>query len=322
MQIIDLFCGIGGFRLGFEGVGANCVFSSDIDKYASETYFNNFGENPLSDIIDIKTEAIPKYDVLCAGFPCQPFSIGGHRKGFKDTRGTLFFEVERILKETKPKAFVLENVKGLVNHNQGNTLQVILNTLAVRINGKINTAKYRDTLGYHVYYKVLNSKDFGLPQNRERIFIVGFKDNVEFNFPEGTNDSRRLVEILEKDVLKNTTSDIVNTNIEKYLHQHKRKAQMENKKCLLAYEIRNSRCAFRFDGLAPTLTAKMGTGGNNVPVLVQQRRKLTTRECLRIQGFPESYKIKEDYMQSYKQIGNSVSVPVIKAIAKEIVKFI
>jgi len=318
MRIIDLFCGIGGFRLAFEDVGANCVFSSDIDKYASETYFNNFGEDPLSDITKIKIGDIPKYDVLCAGFPCQPFSIAGHRKGFNDTRGTLFFEVERILKGTRPKGFVLENVKGLVNHDKGNTLKVILDTLASRVNGVDNKTKTKNNLGYDVYYKVLNSKDFGLPQNRERIFIVGFRNQKNFKFPKAKDESLNLDDILQKGVKKNTTSTIVNANIEKHLKQHKRKNEIQNKNHLLAYEIRNSRCAFRFDNKAPTLTAKMGTGGNNVPVLVREKRKLTVRECLRIQGFPERYKIKEGKMQSYKQIGNSVPVPVVREIARMI----
>ena len=184
MKFIDLFCGIGGFRIGFESVKGECVFSSDIDKFACETYNNNFGDYPLSDITLIDEKKIPDFDILCAGFPCQPFSIGGLRKGFQDTRGTLFFDIERIVRVKKPKAFILENVKGLVNHDKGKTLKVILNKLANRINGIENLEKLDDCLNYDVHYKVINSKDFGVPQNRERIYIIGFKQNRDFKFPE------------------------------------------------------------------------------------------------------------------------------------------
>jgi DNA (cytosine-5)-methyltransferase 1 len=169
-KFIDLFSGIGGFRLAFESVGGDCVFSSDIDKWANQTYFENFEEYPCGDITKIPTSDIPSHDILCGGFPCQPFSIAGRRLGFGDTRGTLFFEIERILKEKRPRAFLLENVKGLVNHDKGNTLKIILTKLK--------------ELGYNVFYEVLNSADYGVPQNRERIYLVGFLDNVQdFNFP-------------------------------------------------------------------------------------------------------------------------------------------
>lgn len=321
MRFIDLFSGIGGFRLGFESVGGKCVFSSDIDKHACETYRLNFNDFPLSDITKIDEKEIPDFDVLCAGFPCQPFSIGGLRKGFQETRGTLFFDIERIIREKRPEAFILENVKGLVNHDKGKTLQVILNKLSKRINHKENLTKFNDCLNYDVHYKVINSKDFGVPQNRERIYIIGFDKNSNFEFPISKLE-KKLTDIIDYTVPKNTLSTILNYNIDTHLNVHKKYSEIKDLEYLLAYEVRKSRSTFRFDNLAPTLTAKMGTGGNNVPVLVNQRRKLTTEECLTIQGYPAGFKIKPNNSQSYKQIGNSVSVPVIKALAKEIKKFI
>jgi DNA (cytosine-5)-methyltransferase 1 len=321
MKFIDLFCGIGGFRIAFESVGANCVFSSDIDKYACSTYKNNFGEFPLSDITKINEKEIPNFDILCAGFPCQPFSIGGLRKGFQDTRGTLFFDIERIIREKRPRAFILENVKGLVNHDKGKTLNTIINKLADRVNGDENLNKFKDCLDYDIHYKVINSKKFGVPQNRERIYIIGFDKQTDFKFPTG-NKEKKLTEVIDYSLESNKISPILESNIETHLKNHKRYSEVKDLEYLLAYEVRKSRCTFRFDNLSPTLTAKMGTGGNNVPVLVNQKRKLSTDECLKIQGYPKNFKIKPNYSQSYKQIGNSVSVPVIKALAKEIVKFI
>ena len=321
MKFIDLFSGIGGFRIGFESVGGKCVFSSDIDKHACATYKENFNDYPLSDITKIEEKNIPDFDLLCAGFPCQPFSIGGLRKGFQDTRGTLFFDIERIIRFKKPKAFILENVKGLVNHDKGKTLDTILNKLSKNINGVENKNKHLDCLNYDVHYKVINSKEFGVPQNRERIYIVGFKQESLFKFPVG-EEKKTLLDVIDKSLPKNTLSDILNSNIDTHLKLHKKFDKIKDLDYLLAYEVRKSRSTFRFDNLSPTLTAKMGTGGNNVPVLVNLRRKLTTDECLKIQGYPISFKIKPNNSQSYKQIGNSVSVPVIKELAKEIIKFI
>jgi DNA (cytosine-5)-methyltransferase 1 len=321
MKFIDLFCGIGGFRIAFESVGGECVFSSDIDKYACETYRANFNEYPLNDITKINEKELPDFDILCAGFPCQPFSIGGLRKGFHDTRGTLFYDIERILREKKPKAFILENVKGLANHDKGKTLEVIINKLSKRVNYQQNESKSNDCLNYDVHYRVINSKQFGVPQNRERIYIIGFEKNTNFQFPK-INKEKKITDIIDSSLEKNTISEILEKNIKTHLEQHKKYSEIKDLEYLLAYEVRKSRCAFRFDNLSPTLTAKMGTGGNNVPVLINHKRKLSTNECLRIQGYPKNFKIKPNYSQSYKQIGNSVSVPVIKALAKEIVKFI
>jgi len=323
MTFIDLFAGIGGFRIAFESIGASCTFSAEIDKHAIQTYKLNFNDDSFNDVSKIDEKKISDFDILCAGFPCQPFSIAGQRKGFRDTRGTLFFDIERIIRHKKPKAFILENVKGLVSHDNGNTLKTILNTLASSINGIENNNSFDNNLDYNVYYKVLNSKDYGVPQNRERIYIIGFKDkNIKFNFPNKSTDKIDLNTILSDDISGSEISEIAKFNVRNNLKNHKKYDEIKNKELLLAYEIRKSKCTFRFDDLSPTLTAKMGTGGNNVPVLVQQMRKLTTRECLRIQGFPDSYKIEPNKAQSYKQIGNSVSVPVIKLLAKEIKRVI
>jgi DNA (cytosine-5)-methyltransferase 1 len=308
MTFIDLFSGIGGFRLAFEKVGATCLFSADIDKHACETYKLNFGDYPLRDVSKLDPKDIPGFDILCAGFPCQPFSIAGKREGFVDTRGTLFFDIERILKEKQPKAFILENVKGLVNHDGGKTLKVILDTL-------------KDRLKYNIFYDVLNSYDYGVPQNRERIYIIGFQDeNINFKFPQKIEKRQNLNAILDDELSSDNLSEIAKFNIINNLKNHKKYQDIKDKELLLAYEIRKSKCTFRYDGLAPTLTAKMGTGGNNVPVLVNKMRKLSTNECLKIQGFPENFKIAPDKAQSYKQIGNSISVPVVHLIAKEMIK--
>ncbi|HHS92242.1 MAG TPA: DNA cytosine methyltransferase [Campylobacterales bacterium] len=308
IKFIDLFAGIGGFRLAFESMGAKCVFSAEIDKHACKTYESNFHENPYCDVSTLDAKTLPGFDLLCAGFPCQPFSLAGHRKGFQDTRGTLFFDIERIIEAKQPKAFILENVKGLVNHDKGKTLQVILETLKKKLN-------------YKVFYQVLNSKDYGLPQNRERIYIIGFKDHsINFTFPLPINEKIDLSSIIDKKLENTEISELAKENILLHLRQHKKYEEIKEKKLLLAYEIRKSRCTFRFDDISPCLTAKMGTGGNNVPIFVQEMRKFTTRECLRIQGFPENFKIAPNTAQSYKQIGNSVSVPVVRLLAKEMLK--
>jgi len=310
IKFIDLFAGIGGFRIAFESVNATCVFSAEIDKHACKTYQQNFGENPFCDVSTLDATIIPDFDILCAGFPCQPFSLAGKRQGFQDTRGTLFFDIERIIEQKQPKAFILENVKGLVNHDKGKTLKVILNTLEKK-------------LKYKLFYKVLNSKDYGLPQNRERIYIIGFKNHdINFEFPPEEETKVTLSSIRETNLENSTISELARSHIATHLINHKKYHEIKNNPLLIASEIRKSRCAFRFDGLSPCLTAKMGTGGNNIPLFVNELRKFTTRECLRIQGFPESYTIEPNTSQSYKQIGNAVSVPVITLLAKIMVQHI
>ena len=195
-KFIDLFSGIGGFRLGFEKKDFQCVYSSEINEHAREMYFENFGEFPAGDVTKINEKDIPEHDVLCAGFPCQPFSIAGDKKGFEDTRGTLFFDIIRILKEKKPKAVILENVKHFKNHDKGRTLQVILNSLK--------------EIGYTTNWKVLNAKDFGIPQNRERTIIVGFLDNKKFDFNLLNQLSNNILEnILEE---SNNEFEFLNEN--------------------------------------------------------------------------------------------------------------
>jgi len=243
------------------------------------------------------------------GFPCQPFSIAGLRRGFEDSRGTLFFEVARILKDKQPKAFLLENVKGLVNHDSGNTLSVILNTL--------------NELGYVVKFDVLNALEYGIPQNRERWYCVGFREDLNIDlediFPQKRDLMFRVEDIVEKDVMGYDITSIADKNINIHLPKFLRKiGQTDN--LILANEIRPSKCSFRCNGTSPCLTAKMGTGGNNVPVIVNYKRKLTERECLALMGFPSDYKIKENNFQSYKQIGNSVIVPILTELASNIVK--
>lgn len=315
-KFIDLFSGLGGFRIALESLGGECVFSSDIDKAARETYNMNFEEYPYGDITKIDEKEIPDHDILCAGFPCQPFSIGGKRLGFEDTRGTLFFDVARILKEKKPKAFFLENVSGIMSHDKGNTIETIFSILK--------------NLDYSIEYKTINAKDVGYPQNRNRWYCVGVRNDI---VPENTD-----LEIIfpEKKDLKYTIDDLIDLNascdykitdtakknIEEHIDKFIKSDRFNKEHPIIANEIRKSRCNFRSDGISPCLTAKMGTGGNNIPVLVDKNRKLTERECLRIMGFPENYKIKMNNYQSYKQIGNSVVVPIIRDIGKELVKII
>lgn len=317
LEFIDLFAGLGGFRIAFEKSGCRCVFSSEIDKYVREVYRDNFGEYPAGDITEISTNEIPDHDILCAGFPCQPFSIAGKRKGFEDSRGTLFFDIARILKDKQPKAFLLENVRGIVSHDAGSTIKTIENIL--------------DSLGYNFRYKIMNSIDYGIPQNRERWYCVGFrkdlnikfedddkKDELVFYFPPKQSLKLNIEDFIDKDVKGYDATEKAMENIYVHLDKFIQKKGINKEKLIIANEIRPSRCHFRNDGIVPCFTAKMGTGGNNVPVIVDYSRKLTENECLRIMGFPPNYRIKPNNQQSYKQIGNSVIVTLIELFAKEI----
>lgn len=320
-KMIDLFSGIGGIRIAFEENGAKCVCSSEIDKYACKTYYENFHDMPLGDVSRIGKKDLPEYDILAGGFPCQPFSLGGLRKGFEDARGTLFFEVARLLDECKPKAFLLENVQGLVNHDKGKTLQTI--------------EKILSNLDYHFMWKVMNAKDYGIPQNRSRWYCVGFRNDLDIEFRDCKKPSKNVDNntfyFPQKVELKNTLMDIIEDKTDEcYKVSEIAKKNIKNFQSeylethvsdfpLIAYEVRASRCSFRNDGISPCLTAKMGTGGNNVPIVVSQGRKLTEQECLRIMGFPEWFKIAKNNSHSYKQIGNSVVVPIVSKLAKEII---
>lgn len=298
LKLIDLFAGIGGIRLGFEQAFDNiqCVFTSEIDKYAIQTYQANFGNEPIhGDITQIDENDIPDHDILLGGFPCQPFSQAGLKKGFTDTRGTLFFDIERILLAKRPQAFLLENVKQLKGHDKGRTLQVILEHL--------------HNAGYKVYYDVLKARDFGAPQNRERIYLVGFLDHrIEFEFPQPTGLPTRVGDILEKSVdSKYTISDRLWAG-----HQRRKEQNKRNGKGF-GYGLFSENSEY-----TNTISARYYKDGSEI--LIEQKgknpRKLTPREASRLQGFPEDYKIPVSDAQSYKQFGNSVCVPVIRAIAE------
>ena len=301
---IDLFAGIGGIRIPFQELGGKCVFTSEWDKFAQKTYHVNFGDMPNGDITKITNEEIPDFDVLLAGFPCQPFSQAGLKKGFSDTRGTLFFEIERIIKAKRPKAFLLENVKQLRGHDKGRTLKVILEHL--------------DGLDYQVTYSVLRAADFGVPQNRERIYIVGFdrryyglNDKYKFSFPEATHQKTRLGDILEDNV------DEKYTISQKLYEGHiRRKAEHQKKGNGFGFSLFNADSEY-----TNTISARYYKDGSEI--LIDQGlgippRKLTPRECAGLQGFPDNFIIPVSDTQAYKQFGNSVAVPVIRAIAKRV----
>lgn len=297
-KFIDLFAGIGGIRLGFESVGGHCVFSSEFDEDACKTYEANFHEHPAGDITKIDAKDIPDFDILLGGFPCQAFSIIGKKEGFaNETCGTLFFEIERILKEKRPKAFLLENVKNLKSHDNGNTYKVIKSHLL--------------NLGYNVYESVLNSLDYGVPQKRERIFIAGFLNNVRFSFPQPVpiNQRKNLSDILEKNVDKKY---YVNPRI-----RESRLSRIKDKNYPKPY-ISHENMAGSVTPHPYSSCLRAGASANYI--LINDERRPTEREMLRIQGFPDSYKIVLPYGKVKKQCGNSVSVPVIAAIAREMIK--
>ena len=323
MRFIDLFCGLGGFRYALEKHGARCVLSSDNDKYVAESYYLNFKDNPLNDITKILVKDIPEFDCLTAGFPCQPFSIAGHRKGFEDVRGTLFFDIVRILNERKPEYFILENVKGLINHDKGRTFKTMLNTLASKINGVENSFVHKDCLDYNVFWSVLNASDYNVPQNRERVFIVGFRNKiVKYQFPQQERLKNKLENIIEDRPNQfKQISDLSYKYIIKYLSEHNKYNEIKNLKYLVASEIRRSRVNFRFDNISPCLTTKMGTGGNNVPYLVNHKRFFTLKECLSLQSFPKNYKLVDNYSESLKQLGNTVVIKVVEKVFSNMIRY-
>lgn len=299
-KFIDLFAGIGGIRLGFESIGGKCVFSSEFDKDACKTYEANFGEYPSGDITKIKARNIPDFDILLAGFPCQAFSIIGKKEGFaNETCGTLFFEIERILRAKRPKAFLLENVRNLVAHDNGNTFRTIKDHL--------------EALGYYVHAKVLNALDYGVPQRRERIIIVGFLKNVPFEFPEPVSEDqkKKLTDILEKNVDKKY-----------YVRDEIRKSRLSR----LKEKNRNyPKPYISHENMGGSVTphpysSALRAGASANYILINDERRPTEREMLRIQGFPDSYKIVVTYGKMKKQCGNSVAVPVIKAVACQMIK--
>jgi DNA (cytosine-5)-methyltransferase 1 len=301
---IDLFAGIGGIRLAFEKFGGNCVFTSEWDSFAQITYKANFGHEPHGDITQIDAKQIPKHDILLGGFPCQPFSNAGLKRGFEDTRGTLFFDIARIIDYRKPSMLLLENVKGFLRHDKGRTLNVVEETL--------------DELGYNVFYQVLNAKDFGVPQNRERIYIVGVNrrklGNTRFVFPKPKFSKTKVGDILEIDVdPKYTLSNKLWQGHKRRLKEHREKGNG------FGYSLFNPDSPY-----TSTISARYYKDGSEI--LIEQKgknpRKLTPREAARLQGFPEKFIIPVSDTQAYKQFGNSVAVPVVTAIAKEMVKFL
>ncbi len=300
-KFIDLFAGIGGIRIPFEEVGGECVFSSEWDKFSQQTYEANFGEIPHGDITEIDEKDIPKHDLLVGGFPCQAFSQAGLKKGFEDTRGTMFFEIQRILDHHKPKALLLENVKGLRGHDKGKTFKVIISIL--------------NELGYQTLEsKVLNAKDFGLPQNRERIFIVGYKNHVNFQFPEPPMIETKVGSILDKRVPeKYTISD-------KMWESAKRRKENYRKKGYgFGFSLFN-----RDSKYTSTISARYYKDGAEIWIDQKNKnpRKLTPNEARKLQGFPEGFIIPVSDGQAYKQFGNAVPVPVIRAIAKRMVNYL
>lgn len=324
LKSIDLFAGIGGIRLGFDQAFRDCietVFVSEWDKYAQKTYQANFKDNfeIAGDITKIDEKEIPAFDICLAGFPCQAFSLAGQRKGFEDNykglcRGTLFLDVARICEYHKPKVIFCENVKGLVIHDKGRTFTIICKTF--------------EELGYKVFHKVLNSKDFGVPQNRERIYIVAFRNDIapeQFIFPEATDDTKRIRDIIEKEAVlaKYYLSDVYVDTLRKHKARHMEKGNG------FGYEIRE------WDGIAGAIVC--GGMGRERNLLIDKRqtslaptthikgeinkegiRKMTPREWARLQGFPDAFALPLADVHLYKQLGNSVTVNVIKAIAQRI----
>ena len=335
-RFIDLFAGIGGIRLPFQQLGGECVFSSEWDKFAQRTYAANYGEVPSGDITQIVASDIPDHDILMGGFPCQSFSQAGLKKGFEDTRGTMFFEIQRILGEKRPKVFLLENVKQLRGHDKGRTLQTILNILTGESDLPLDdvpmSADAREALGkklnYWVDYKVLRAADFGIPQNRERIFIVGFDrdyfgENIDFNkifkWPEPTNQPTKVGDILESQEILDTLEDKYTISDKLWAGHLRRKAEHGIKGNGFGYSLFNRESSY-----TNTISARYYKDGSEVLIdqshLGKNPRKLTPRECARLQGFPDDFIVDAvSQGQIYKQFGNSVCVKVIQAVAKQIV---
>ncbi len=339
---IDLFAGIGGIRLSFQQLGGECVFSSEIDKFAQKTYLANFGEMPSGDITLIEAKDIPSHDILLGGFPCQAFSQAGLKKGFSDTRGTMFFEIQRILANKRPKAFLLENVKQLQGHDKGNTLKTILSILRGE-NDKFddenipmsNDARLAldQKLNYWVDYRVLRAADFGIPQNRERIFLIGFDKeqfpNVDFNeifkWPEPPRTPTRVGDILQSQAELNADfskykKDRFTISDRLWDSHNRRKEDHKNKGNGFGYSL------FNHDNThTNTISARYYKDGSEALIdqshLGKNPRFLTPRECANLQGFPKEYIVDAvSKGQMYKQFGNSVCVTVVSAIAEKLVE--
>ena len=311
-KFIDLFAGVGGFRMALQNLKGRCEFSSEWNKHAQQTYFSNYGEFPDGDITLDETKAkIPEqFDILCGGFPCQAFSIAGNQKGFQETRGTLFFDIAKIAEKHQPRVIFLENVKNLLTHDKGNTFEVIKNTLK--------------DLGYEVYYKVLNSMlHANVPQNRERIFIVAFNtqqvpNHSEFQFPEEITLTKTIHDVLEQEKVD-----------DKYYYQPEHIYYPTLAKSMTSrdtlYQWRRVYVRENKSNVCPTLTANMGAGGHNVPLIKDNYgiRKLTPKECFAFQGYPVEKMVFPEKMSNsalYMQAGNSVTMPLIQKIGEQILK--
>ena len=304
LAFCDLFCGIGGFRIATQfscrrfNMEPLCVFSCDIDPDAQRAYELNFGEKPHGDIRQVEAEQIPDHHILFAGFPCQAFSICGDRKGFDDTRGTIFFEIIRILREKRPDAFILENVKQLKGHDQGRTLRRILSALI--------------EIGYYTNYNILNALDFGLPQKRERIFIIGFQEAIHFIWPEGNLTRKTLKEILENDIPDfYYVSEKIKGN-----RMRKRLRKQEYNEPTIWHENKGGNVSVH------SFSCALRAGASYNYLLVNGERRLTEREMLRLQGFPDSYQIVGSYQSMRRLIGNSVAIPCVVAILNHILESI
>jgi len=319
-RIIDLFAGIGGIRTGFVDAGFSSVFSSEFEAYCQKVYFDNYNEMPFGDITKIDEKDIPKFEVLTGGFPCQPFSISGHQKGFDDTRGTLFFDVLRIVKYHMPEVVFLENVKHLVHHDHGNTLKVIITHL--------------EELGYKVSWKVLNAVNFGSAQNRERIIIIANKNKI-FNFDEvETTPSKRIKDILSKDedfeFLQPDEYTILDKDLWKkqksglifvgYRNKSQRVNGVRPGTLHLSRVHKQPNRIYSVLGTHPTLPSQESSGRFWILLEDGRVRKLTLKECYRLQGYSDNFKIDPNKSHAYLQVGNSVFVPMMRALAKAVNK--
>jgi len=308
MTFIDLFAGLGGFRIALESLGANCVYSNEWDEPVQKVYADNFGDTPEGDITQVNENAIPDHDILCAGFPCQVFSISGKQRGFEDSRGTLFFDVARIVKAKKPKIVFMENVKNFATHDEGRTLAVVKSTI--------------EELGYTFYQKVLNAVDYGVPQKRERIYMVCFRNDLNistFKHPKPFELTRHVEDFLLED--ENMVKDLYVDRPDTYFNETEDN-EYSNKSIRLGIVNKGGQGEriYSTKGIAITLSAYGGgvfakTGGY---LINGKTRKLHPRECARIMGYPDSYKICKSANQAYKQFGNSVVIDVLQLIAVQI----
>lgn len=311
-KFIDLFAGIGGFRIALESYGATCVYSSEWDKFAQDVYEKNFGDRPDGDITLVDEATIPNHDILCAGFPCQAFSISGKQRGFEDSRGTLFFDVARIVKEKKPKVVFMENVKNFAKHDGGRTLEVIKNTM--------------EELGYSFFYKVLNSVHYGMPQKRERIYMVCFRNDLqieEFDFPEPFPLKKHVEDFLlnENDIPEKLYVKRSDMHLNPIL-----KEEYSDKTVRVGTVNKGGQGEriYSIKGIAITLSAYGGgafakTGGY---LINGKTRRLHPRECARIMGYPDWYRLADNDNQAYKQFGNSVVIDVLQYIVGKITYYL